>query len=221
MRDPKHPPPPADPGTPLGDLLRYSRLLYDQGLICATGGNTSVRLGDTVWVTETGAVLGDLEAENLVPVGLDGTVLGEGRPSKELGMHLALYVARPEVSAVMHAHPLRCIAYSARRQAGEDAMVPYTAAFYLRAGQVPMVPYFPSGSDELHEAVAELAPRFHAILLKSHGVIVGAPAPRTALGIVEEMEQNAHLGLILGSEGSHLTPTQCAAIDKSLGRAWR
>jgi ribulose-5-phosphate 4-epimerase/fuculose-1-phosphate aldolase len=83
-----------------------------------------------------------------------------------------------------------------------------------------MVGYHPSGSHELHAAVALLAPRFHAILLKNHGIIVGASDPRTALGIVEEMEQNAQLGLMLGPEASFLTAAQCAAIDGSLGRRW-
>jgi len=218
--EPQTPSPASAEGTPVGDLLHYTRILYDRGLICATGGNTSVRVGDTVWVTKTGAVLGELEVEDLVPVGLDGAVLGEGRPSKELGMHLALYGARPGVRAVMHVHPLRCIAYSALHEPGEDSMPPFTAAFYMRAGRVPMVPYFPSGSHALHEAVAALASRFHAILLKNHGVIVGAIDPASALGIVEEMEQNAHLGLILGEAGSRLTPEQCAGIDQTMGRAW-
>lgn len=221
MPDSTTPSAPASEGEVLRDLLRYSRSLYARGLICATGGNTSVLLGDTVWVTRTGAVLGELQIEDLVPVGLDGTLLGEGRPSKELGMHLALYGARPEVRAVMHVHPLQCIAYSALHAPGEDSMVPYTAAFYMRAGRVPMVPYCPSGSQELHDAVASLAARYHTILLKNHGVIVGAPDLPTALGIVEEMEQNAHLGLILGDEGASLDSDQCAAIDQTLGRSWR
>jgi len=202
------------------DLIRYSRLLYARGLICATGGNSSIRLGDTVWITRTGAILGELEENDLVPVGLDGTFSAEARPSKELGMHLALYNSRPEVLAVIHVHPLRCIAYSTLREPSPEGMVPYTAAFYMRAGRVPLLPYFPSGSDELHEAVAAVAPRHHAILLKNHGIVVGAPDVRSAVGIVEEMEQNAHLGLILGTHGGRLTADQCAAIDGSLGRSW-
>ena len=210
----------SDDDASLEDLLRYSRLLYARGLICATGGNTSVRVGDTVWISRTGAVLGELEKKDLVPVGLDGAVMGDGRPSKEMGMHLALYEHRPEVRAVIHVHPLQSIAYSARHEPSEDSMVPYTAAFYMRAGRVPMVGYHPSGSHELHAAVALLAPRYHAILLKNHGIIVGAADVCTAMGIVEEMEQNAQLGLILGREGSYLTAAQCSAIDRTLGRSW-
>jgi len=202
------------------DLIRYSRLLYSRGLICATGGNTSIRRGDTVWITRTGAVLGELEEGDLVPVGLDGTTPSGARPSKELGMHLALYQERPEVAAVIHVHPLRCIAYSALREPSPDGMAPYTAAFYMRAGRVPLLPYYPSGSRELHAAVAAVARRHHAVLLKNHGLIVGAPDVAAAMGIVEEMEQNAHLGLILGSQGSRLDADQCAAIDSSLGRRW-
>jgi 3-dehydro-4-phosphotetronate decarboxylase len=203
-----------------GELIRYSRLLYDRGLICATGGNTSVRMGETVWITKTGAVLGELTGEDLVPVGLDGAVLADTRPSKELGMHLALYNARPAVRAVIHVHPLQCIAYSARQKPSEDSMVPYTAAFYMRAGRVPMVGYYPSGSHELHGAVNALAARYHAILLQNHGIIVGAADMRAAMGIVEEMEQNAQLGLILGREANYLTAAQCAAIDANMGRSW-
>ena len=218
--DPRHPVTAEAGDDLLESLLHHSRLLYTRGLICATGGNTSARRGDTVWVTRTGAPLGDLQLEDLVPVGLHGSALRNGQPSKELGMHLALYRSRPDVRAVIHVHPLQCIAYSARREASEDAMVPYTAAFYMRAGRVPMVPYFPSGSRELHRAVAALAPRYHAILLKNHGVIVGGPDPGTAMGIVEEMEQNAQIGLILERGGDSLTPDQCAAIDQNLGRTW-
>lgn len=204
----------------LQELIRYTRLLYDRGLICATGGNTSVRVGETVWITRTNAVLGELEPEDLVPVTLDGTVLADRRPSKELGMHLALYNARPAVRAVIHVHPLQCIAYSARQEPSEDSMVPYTAAFYMRAGRVPMVGYYPSGSHALHEAVEALATRYHAILLQNHGIIAGAADMRAALGIVEEMEQNAQLGLILGREANYLTAAQCAAIDANMGRTW-
>ena len=99
-------------------------------------------------------------------------------------------------------------------------MLPYTAAFYMRAGRVPMVGYYPSGSLELHTAITTLAPRYHAILLKNHGIIVGAADVSAGVGIVEEMEQDAQLGLILGAEATSLTTAQCAAIDRSLNRSW-
>ena len=216
--NPPDPSPVASDQALLGDLLRYSRLLYTRGLICATGGNTSVRVGETIWITRTGAVLGELEREDLVPVGLDGAPLADGSPSKELGMHLALYNNRPEVTAVIHVHPLQCIAYSALQEPSEDSMVPYTAAFYMRAGRVPMVGYYPSGSPELHTAIDVIAPHYHAILLKNHGIIVGAENVLAGMGIVEEMEQNAALGLMLGPEASYLTTEQCAVIDRNLGR---
>jgi ribulose-5-phosphate 4-epimerase/fuculose-1-phosphate aldolase len=218
--EPRHPSSVPTDDAAIEHLLHYSRLLYTRGLICATGGNTSIRVGDTVWITRTGAVLGELREDDLVPVGLDGIVPRDRHPSKELGMHLAMYRGRPEAKAVVHVHPTQCIAYSARQDPSEDSMVPYTAAFYMRAGRVPMIGYRPSGSRDLHAAVAALAPRYHAILLQNHGIIVGAPDTGAALGIVEEMEQNAQLGLILGRDGSYLTTDQCAAIDRSLGRSW-
>ncbi len=70
-----------------------------------------------------------------------------------------------------------------------DAVRPYTAAFYVRAGRVPMIPYHPSGAHSLHEAVEALAPKYHAMLLRQHGLLVTGKDMAETLGIVEEIEQ--------------------------------
>jgi ribulose-5-phosphate 4-epimerase/fuculose-1-phosphate aldolase len=205
----------------IDSLIKYSQSLYDRGLVHASGGNTSVRKGEHVWITQTGAVLGELTELDLAKVTLDGKLLEGGQPSKELGMHLAMYHARPEAYAIIHVHPTYAIAYSTLiPDANLDAIPAYTAAFYLRAGRVPMTDYYPSGSEELHHAVAELAPHFHAILLRQHGIIVAARDMSEAIGTVEETEQCARIALLTSNEGAPLTKEQCAAIDQKLGRTW-
>ena len=154
----------------IDELIAASRELYDRKLIHAAGGNTSIRDGDSVWISQTGAELGKLTADKLVKVDLDGTVLEGKAPSKEMNMHLAMYRARKNARAVVHVHPTYAIALSTLiGRESNDAVPPYTMAFYVRAGRVPMIPYHPSGAHSLHEAVAALAPAHHAILLRQHG----------------------------------------------------
>ncbi len=205
----------------IDELIAASRELYDRKLIHASGGNTSVRDGDTVWITRTGAELGKLTDDLIVKVDLDGTVLSGSAPSKEMDMHLAMYRAREKASAVVHVHPTNAIAFSTLID-GEpaDAVPCYTAAFYVRAGRVPMIKYHPSGAHSLHEAVDALAADYHAILLRQHGLIVAGADMAAALGVVEEVEQCCQIAVATGLKGAPLTEAQRQAIDDALGRSW-
>lgn len=203
------------------ELCAACHLLTQSGLIFSAGGNASVRVGDVVYITPTGGVLGQVRPDDLVKVDLAGRVLGDGKPSKELGMHLALYRARPEARGVVHPHPAAAIAFSMRQPApGLDAIPASNAGFYIRAGQVPLLPYFPSGSHELHEAVTHLADDFAVILLGNHGVIASGATLLDAINSVEEVEQNCRVLLLAGEGARVLTPPQRAEVDRKLGRTW-
>ncbi|MBE0583836.1 MAG: class II aldolase/adducin family protein [Desulfofustis sp.] len=207
--------------TMIKELIDYSRLLFERKLIHASGGNTSVRRDNTVWISQTGAELGSLTEDLVVAVDLDGNVVSGRNPSKEMGMHLAMYRARPEANAVIHAHPTSSIAHSTMvKQPTNDAVPPYTAAFYVRAGRVPMIPYHPSGARSLHEAVVDLAPRYHALLLRQHGLLVAGSNMAAALGIVEEIEQCCQIALMTNNSGESLSTADCQAIDQAMGRSW-
>jgi ribulose-5-phosphate 4-epimerase/fuculose-1-phosphate aldolase len=205
----------------IDELIAASRALYDRKLIHAAGGNTSVRDGDFVWISQTGAELGKLTEDKLVKVDLQGTVLEGKAPSKEMGMHLAMYRARQSARAVIHVHPTYAIAFSTLiARESNDVVPPYTMAFYVRAGRVPMIPYHPSGAPSLHEAVQALAPVHHAILLRQHGLIVAGADMSTAMGTVEEVEQCCQIAVVTALKGAPLTEAQLRAIDATLGRSW-
>lgn len=206
----------------IAELIETSHQLYERKLIHATGGNTSVRCQDTVWISQTGSILGALSEKEIVKVDLNGNVLAGERPSKEMGMHLAMYRVQSGVNAVIHAHPTASTAYSTiLSEPSANAVPPYTAAFYVRAGQVPMIPYHPSGDPELHRAVSRFAADHRAMLLRQHGVIIAGGNMAETLGILEEVEQCCQIALITQNRGAALTPDQCAAIDKALNRTWR
>lgn len=207
--------------TKIDELITYSRVLYERKLIHATGGNTSVRDGDCVLISQTGAKLGELTEAEIVKVDLYGKVLEGTAPSKEMGMHLAMYRARENAGAVVHAHPTFSIAHSTViNEASTNAVPPYTAAFYVRAGQVPMIDYHASGAHSLHEAVEALAPKYHAILLRQHGLLIAGKDMSDTLGIVEEVEQCCQVAVAVGPSGACLTEAQRTAIDKAMGRSW-
>ena len=101
-----------------------------------------------------------------------------------------------------------------------DAVVLVGALFFYGAGQVPMIKYHPSGAHSLHEAVAALAPDYHAILLRQHGVIVAGANMSMAIGVVEEVEQCCQIAVATGLKGASLTDEQLQAMDEALGRNW-
>jgi len=89
------------------DLVRFGRMLHSLGFVAATDGNLSVRLdADRVLVTPTGFSKGMMRPEDMVVVDLHGKKLsGAYSPSSEIVMHLTIYRMRPDVGAVVHAHP--------------------------------------------------------------------------------------------------------------------
>ena len=205
----------------LESLITYSRILYERKLLHATGGNTSVRDGDFVLISQTGAELGSLTEKEVVKVDLHGKVVEGKAPSKEMGMHLAMYRARPGAGAVIHAHPTFAISHSALvKEETVNSIPPYTAAFYVRAGRVPMIPYHPSGAHSLHQAVEALAADYHALLLRQHGLLVAGSNMAETLGMVEEIEQCCQISIASAMKGEHLTQAQCRQIDQALGRTW-
>lgn len=203
------------------ELCEACRIMYETGLVYSAGGNASVRVGDDIYITPTGGALGQLQPADLVKVTLEGEVVSAGRPSKELGMHLAMYHARPDARGVIHPHPPHAIAFSARYpRPGLNAVPPTNAGYYVRAGQVPLLPFFHSGSHALHAAVAHLAADFSVILLGNHGLICGAPTLLDAINVVEEVEQNCRILLLAGEGAQRLTAQQCAEIDQARQRTW-
>ncbi len=203
------------------DLIHYSRMLYERHLVHAEGGNTSIRIGDEVWISRTGSVLGWLKEDDLTRMSLTGDVIGGQKPSKEWPMHLAIYNARPDAGAIIHLHPTYAIAYSTLLPGPcLDAVPAYSSALYRRAGQVPMIDYYPVGSKELHHSIAELAPYFYSILMRQHGVTVASESLSKAMGVIEEIEQCCHIALLTDRKGRQITDEEKIAIDKKHGRTW-
>lgn len=163
--------------------------LYARGFVSSTGGNVSTRGGSTFLVTPTARSLARLSPDEIVEVDSTGEVLGHGRPSKEIPFHLAAYEARPDVRCIIHGHSPYAVAASTLLEPDPiNALPVYTAGYVARVGRLPLLPYYPSGSPELAQAVSAAARGdAKAMLLQNHGFIAIGPDMETAFNTADEL----------------------------------
>lgn len=142
--------------------------LTAHGLTELSSGNVSCRLGDGVLISPNGATAETIRPESFVRVSGSGDVLGHGRPSSELPMHLAIYQRVPDATAIVHTHADHCVALASCGMA-----IP--GFHYLVGGfggnDIPCVPYATFGSEELAGFAGEALLKRKACLLGNHGAI--------------------------------------------------
>lgn len=146
-------------------VVRFCRRMQDDDLTVGTSGNISVRSGDLVAITPTGAAYDDLAPESICVVDLAGRPVEDGLlPSSEVPMHTAVY-AHTDAGAVVHTHP----PYACTLSAVIDELPPVHYMIALLGGPVRVAPYATYGSAELAEnGVRGLDGRF-GVILRNHG----------------------------------------------------
>ncbi len=176
-------------------IVQIGQALYVRGLIVAGDGNISVRLPDgTLLITPANLCKGMLVPDDMVVIDHDGQVLRSPnghRQSTEQLLHLQVYRVRPEVQAVVHAHPPTAVAATL---AGVDLDATLLPELLLTLGHVPTVPYALTGTRALAESITHVLSASDALLLSYHGALtVGNSLQRAFL----RMEQVEHCARIL------------------------
>jgi L-fuculose-phosphate aldolase len=148
------------------------RQLAAEGLVVGTAGNVSVRSGDRVAISATGAVLADATADQVTVVDLDGDVVaGELQPTSELDLHLGVY-RRYDAGAVVHTHAPMATALSCVL---DDELPCVHYQMLLLGGPVPVAPYATFGTPELAAIVLDALDGRTAALMANHGAITHGP----------------------------------------------
>src|SRR3954464_16023802 len=198
-------------------IAELGKSLYDRGLAHGSAGNISVKLDDGNWLlTPTNSCLGRLDPAKISKLDCNGKLISGDPPSKEAFLHLAMYQERAKSGAVVHLHSLHAVAVSclADVNAG-DVFPPLTAYAIMQVGKLALVPYYPPGDQSLADAVRRLAGKHHAVLLANHGPVVAGSSLTAAVNAIEELEQTAHLMLLLrGQPTSLLTTAQVAELNQ-------
>ena len=193
-------------------IAELGKSLYDRGLAHGSAGNVSVKLDDGGFLlTPTNSCLGRLDPARISRLDGNGKLMSGDAPSKESFLHLAMYQERAASAAVVHLHSLHAVAVSCLADVNaDDVFPPITAYAIMQVGKLALVPYYPPGDQSLAEAVRKLAGKHHSVLLANHGPVVAGTSLTAAVNAIEELEQTAHLMLLL--RGQHTRPLNAAQV---------
>lgn len=188
-------------------LCEAGRRMHAQGFAAGSDGNLSIRLDDEqILITPSGFSKGHLDPEQLVTVTPDGDLVASFhparrnlKPSSETNMHLEAYRQRPDVQAVIHAHPPMGIACTVAGVRLDRCVLP---EIIYHLGAVPTAPYATPGTPEGAEAVRDLVGDHDALLLDHHGSLTLGKDIFQALMRLEWIEQAAKVMLAARSVGT-------------------
>lgn len=171
--------------------------IYRHGMTTTSGGNVSIRDDNgNIWITPAGFDKGSIGWDDIVKIHADGTVKGRHRPSSELPFHRSIYESRPDVRAIIHAHPSALVSFSIVRRIPPISAIPQ-ANFVC--GRVGFAPYALPGSEELGENIAtSFREGNDCVVMENHGVVCGGTNLLHAFHRFETLEFCARL-LIRGS----------------------
>jgi L-fuculose-phosphate aldolase len=196
-------------------VVEIGRRIYDNGFVVASDGNISARLEDgTIVTTPTMVCKGRMTEDMLVLVDIEGRKLrrDERNPSSEFSMHKEIYQLRPDVHAIVHAHPPFGTGFAVANVALDQ---PLLSEIILTLGCVPLTAYGTPTTRELSDSLLPFIPHHDALLLANHGAVAYGADLEMAYARMETLEHFAKITLIARIVGKprQLPP---AAIEKLL-----
>ncbi|HJT71198.1 MAG TPA: class II aldolase/adducin family protein [Terriglobales bacterium] len=192
------------------EIVEIGAMLHARGFIAACDGNISVRLDKhRVLVTPTAMSKGMMKPADMVVVDVSGRKLkGRREVTSEIGMHLLIYRMRPDVSAIVHAHPRTATGFAA---AGLALDQPLVCEVVIGLGQIPLAPYGTPGTPELAKTLEPLVNDYDAILMANHGVVTYGSNLQSAYMKMETVEHFAQIALV-----AHLLGRQQPLEDEDI-----
>lgn len=201
------------------DIVDVGRLVYQKGWVAANDGNITVRLdAERVLCTPTGVSKGMMQPDDLIICDMEGRKLqGQKERTSEIAMHLTIYRLRPDVRAVVHAHPPVATGFATAGRALNEALLPEVI---IGLGCVPLAPYGLPGTPALTEPMLPLIPKYDALLMANHGAVCYGEDVYKAFFKMETVEHYARIALVaelLG--GARVLPK--AEVEKLLSSRTR
>ncbi|HZT31152.1 MAG TPA: class II aldolase/adducin family protein [Bryobacteraceae bacterium] len=177
------------------DIVEIGRLVYQKGWVAANDGNISVRLDqDRILATPTGVSKGMMHPDDLIICDMQGNkIQGRRERTSEVAMHLTIYQMRPDIHAVVHAHPPVATGFAAAGKSLNLALLPEVI---IGLGCVPLAGYGLPGTPELTEPMLPYIPKYDAILMGNHGAVCYGENVYQAFFRMETMEHFARISLV-------------------------
>ena len=194
---------------PKDQIVEIMRRIYGYGMTTTSGGNLSILDGEgDIWISPGGVDKGSLTRDDIVRIRPDGSVEGRHKPSSEAPFHKAIYKMRPDVKAILHAHPPALVSFSVAGKIPDTSIYP---AAKTVCGIVGYAAYEVPGSEALGRSVAQAFAEGHStILLENHGACTAGATLLEAFQRFETLDFCARLinnALRLGAPHT-LTPTE-------------
>ena len=195
---------------PADQIVMFMQRVYDKKLTSMSGGNLSVRDNEgNIWITPASIDKGSLTRRDIICVRPNGDCEGPHAPSSELPFHQSVYKLRPDLNAVLHAHPPALVAFSVVRRLPELNLTP-TVRYMCK--NIKMAAYAIPGSQALSAEVRKVFEQgCNIALLENHGVCVGAADMLTAFQQFETLNYAAELEALATRRGEirPLSETAC------------
>ena len=174
------------------EICEVGHRLYAHGFVAANDGNISVKLNDNeFYCTPTGVSKGSLTPEMIIKIDAEGNKLeGTLNPSSEIKMHLRVFRERPDVNAVVHAHPPVATAFTVAGIPLDRYILPEAV---LTIGDVPTCDYATPSTMEIPDSLMPYIQEHDAFMLKNHGALTVGNTLARAFFTMEEVEFNAKI----------------------------
>ncbi|MDR1153267.1 MAG: class II aldolase/adducin family protein [Bacteroidales bacterium] len=172
---------------PRDQIVAIISRIYERSLTTTSGGNISIidENGD-IWVTPGAVDKGSLQASDIMLVKRDGTVVGKHKPSSEYPFHKAIFASRPDIKAIIHAHPPALVSFSIIRNTPNPNVI--SQARHI-CGPIGYATYEVPGSRELGQRIgAEFVKGYKAVIMENHGTVVGGSDINDAFQRFETLE---------------------------------
>ncbi|MBQ8769256.1 MAG: class II aldolase/adducin family protein [Oscillospiraceae bacterium] len=180
---------------PADQLVMFMQRIYDKGMTTTSGGNLSIIDDDgNIWITPAGVDKGTLNRGDIICVKPDGTCVGPHKPSSELPFHAAVYKMRPDLRAVLHAHPPALVSFSIVRKLPDMELLPSVQKV---CHDLRIATYAVPGSDQLGDNIGKcFAEGSDIVILENHGVCIGAETMFAAFQKFETLDYTANLEIL-------------------------
>ena len=174
------------------EICEVGHRLYNHGFVAANDGNISVKLNDNeFYCTPTGVSKGSLTPDMIIKIDAEGNKLeGTLNPSSEIKMHLRVFRERPDVNAVVHAHPPVATAFTVAGIPLDRYILPEAV---LTIGDVPTCAYATPSTMEIPDSLMPYIQEHDAFMLKNHGALTVGNTLTRAFFTMEEVEFNAKI----------------------------
>ena len=177
------------------NIVDVGRRVYDKGWVAANDGNITVRIdSDHILATPTAVSKGMLHEDDLIICDMQGNkVEGRRERTSEIAMHLTIYSLRPDIKAIVHAHPPVATGFATAGKALNLALLPEVV---IGLGCVPLADYGLPGTPALTEGMLPYIPKYEALLMANHGAVCYGEDVYKAFFKMETMEHFARITLV-------------------------